>query len=49
MKIYLPWRNLGCFGIRIGEHRYADIFRSKYNRFGFAIFYHWNGKRGYLR
>ena len=29
MKIFFPWKNLGCLGIRIGGF-YADMFRNPY-------------------
>jgi hypothetical protein len=34
MKIYMPWKNLGCLGIRIGDW-YMDIFLKPY--FGYFI------------
>lgn len=37
-RIYWPWKNLGCLGIRIGP-LYVDIFTSPY----LGIYWHWRG------
>lgn len=34
--VFLPWRNLGCLGIRIGPF-YMDVFRT-YRWFPFGLF-----------
>jgi hypothetical protein len=30
IKVYLPWENLGCLGVRLGNAFYADIYRTPY-------------------
>lgn len=37
MRVYLPWNNLGCLGVRIGRF-YADVFRLHGSRFPLAAF-----------
>lgn len=31
IRVYMPWNNLGCLGIRIGS-LYADLYRRPYSR-----------------
>ncbi len=35
MKVFLPWNNLGCLGIKIGRNFYCDFFVRPY--FGMYI------------
>lgn len=28
IRIYLPWNNLGCLGLRIGSRFYTDVYTS---------------------
>ena len=51
MRLWMPWQNLGCLGLRVGR-RYADIFRSRTGRWGlhFTLFYtNGRNRRGYVR
>jgi hypothetical protein len=47
MRIYWPWNNLGCLGLRIGRF-YADIYsrRGWGARFPFGLFIN-TGRRKY--
>ena len=41
MKMYLPWRNLGCLGFRFGK-MYFDIHRVHWGWLRFQIFISWS-------
>jgi len=30
IRLYFPWNNLGCFGLKIGNWFYGDIYFSPY-------------------
>ena len=44
IRVYMPWQNLGCFGVRVGRF-YVDLFISPY----VGIFYTNGRTRGYVR
>jgi hypothetical protein len=54
LKIYLPWKNLGCFGIKLGSWFYIDFYAApdwgSYMRVGHFKYYaslrrFWRGYR----
>lgn len=42
ISIQMPWRNLGCLGVKIG-HFYADVFM----RPSFGVYWNYKGRRCY--
>lgn len=55
IRIYLPWNNLGCLGIKVGNF-YMDTYRSSVYRLGLFVntgktrgWLGWDGWRPYMK
>lgn len=53
MKVYWPWNNLGCLGVRLTRNVYFDFYPR--NNFGFGgvwnlpgIYINYHGKRMWI-